>query len=179
MWLHYKESHTIVFTEPGQYVIFPKLIVPIETAQFMLLFLDTLLMYSSQLGFKEKSESCDVSSKSHDASECTHNYSYIYMYIVDKCVTIPLWPFLSEIHLDKTISHIVAVITSSMETESNEKDFRLCVCVGGGDGWNGNKYLSMSCVDRVGMCWRRIYPFQCRVWKQTILEGEDFLNSQS
>ena len=41
--------------------MFPKSIVPMETANFMLLFLDSLLTYSTQLYFKEKGKSCDRS----------------------------------------------------------------------------------------------------------------------
>ena len=41
-------------TDPGVCVVFPKLIVPMETAHFMLLFLDALLTYATQLEFKEK-----------------------------------------------------------------------------------------------------------------------------
>lgn len=94
MWLYYRESHIVAFTEPGQCVVFPKLIVPMETAQFMLLFLDCLLMYSSQLGFKEKSESCDICSKSHDASESadtkrtlnsTCTYGHRFVWLIDVC----------------------------------------------------------------------------------------------
>lgn len=46
----------IVFhcADPGLVVVFPRLIVPMETAQFMLLFLDALLTYATKLDFKGK-----------------------------------------------------------------------------------------------------------------------------
>ena len=69
-----------LIADPGLCVIFPKLIVPMETAQFMLLFLDALLTYATELDFKEKGRSCGFFRCAYAQPACTTPSFQIYFH---------------------------------------------------------------------------------------------------